>query len=109
MNLKFWIAGVILTFIGTFCYGQKSSDNVSNAICRCIEEKVPKIADVSNLKDSVNACFAQGMATDMGGLRNEYKMKSDGITVEQIREVRDKLWRKLEKNCESFKKVVAEL
>jgi hypothetical protein len=111
MNIKLKICtiAIILLSMGTISYGQKTSDKVSNVICKCIDEKITIISDNVHLKDSVNACFGQGMATDIAGLRKEYKMKSDGITVEQIREIRDRLWGKLEKNCEKFKKLVEEL
>jgi hypothetical protein len=108
MKIKVWTFSVILLSIGTIAYGQ-SSDKVSSGICKCIEDKIPSITDYLHLKDSVNACFGQGMATDMEGLRKEYKMRGDGITREQIREIRDRLWRKLEKDCEKFRKVAAEL
>lgn len=109
MKLKASIISLILLSMGTIAYGQKSSDKVSSEICKCIEDKIPDIGGNLHLKDSVNACFGQGMATDMAGLRKEYKMKSDGITVEQIREIRDRLWKKLEKDCENFKKAVEKL
>jgi hypothetical protein len=109
MKLKVLTITAICLSIGTIAYGQKSSDKVSSGICKCIDDKIPSIADNLHLQDSVDACFAQGMATDFEGLRKEYKMKGDGITVEQIREIRDRLWGKLEKGCEKFKRVVAEL
>lgn len=99
----------ILVLLATFSYGQKSSDKVADEICKCIEAKIPNITENQHLKDTVNACFGKGMATDFAGLRKEYKMKGEGITVEQVREIRDRLWKKLEKNCERFKKVLAEL
>ena len=106
MNLKAWLSGVFVLLTGMICYGQKISDNVSKEICQCIEQKLPTISDNVQLKDSVNACLGQGMATDMNGLLKEYKMNGK-ITVERVREVRDRLWRKLEENCESFKRVAS--
>jgi hypothetical protein len=107
--LKVWTIGMILLLIATISFGQKSSDNASKKICKCVEDKIPIITDNLHLKDSVNACFGQGMAAEMEGLRKEYRVKGNGITVEQVREMRDRLWRKLERECEQFKKAVAGL
>lgn len=109
MGSKVWTIVGTLLLVGTISYGQNSSENASKAICKCIEEKVPAIDEKFHLKDSVKACLARGMAMDMDGLRKDYRMRRNGITVEQVREIRDRLWRRLEKDCGKFKKVVAEL
>ncbi|SHG54820.1 hypothetical protein SAMN04488109_0772 [Chryseolinea serpens] len=106
MTLKVWTISIILLSMGTISYGQKSSDRVSNEICKCLEIKIPIMAENVHVKDSINACLGQGMATDMEGLRKEYKMKDEGITVEQIVAIRDRLWKKLEKRCEKFKEIL---
>ena len=107
MNLTVRIAGAFILFTTVISYGQKSSDNVSREICKCIDTKLPAISENANLKDSVNACFGKGLATDINGLLKEYKMKGNSITVEQIREVRARLRRKLEQDCETFKKIIS--
>jgi hypothetical protein len=110
MNLKFCYAlPVILLSVVTASYGQISSAVVTEKICKCINLKTSGITDNFTLRDSVDACFAQGMASNFGGLKEEYKMVGAGITVEEIREIKDRLWKKLEKDCEPFRKVVAKL
>jgi hypothetical protein len=106
VKLKILTIIVILLSIGTVSYGQKSSDKVRDEICKCLEKKIPSMTENVHVKDSINACLGQGMATDMEGLRKEYKMKDEGITVEQIVAIRDRLWKKLEKNCEKFKEIL---
>jgi len=106
MKLKICTIIAVLVSIATISYGQKTSDKVSDAICNCLEKKIPSVAENVHLKDSVNACFGQGMATDMEGLRKEYKMKDEGTTVELVVAIRDRLWKKLEKNCEKFKEIL---
>jgi hypothetical protein len=59
MVLKVWTIGMILLLIATISFGQKSSDNASKKICKCIEDKIPIITDNLHLKDSVNVCFGQ--------------------------------------------------
>ena len=107
MNLTVRIAGAFILFTTVISYGQKSSDNVSREICKCIDAKLSAISDNANLKDSVRACFGKGMATDINGLLKEYKIKGNSITIEQIREVGARLSRKLEQDCETFKKIVS--
>jgi hypothetical protein len=110
MNLKFYcVIPAILLSVVTASHAQISSAVVTEKICKCIDVKTSGIADNFTLKDSVDACFAQGMASNFGGLKEEYKMEGAGITVEEIREIKDRLWKKLEKDCGSFRKVVAKL
>ena len=83
---------------------QQIERKVTSQICECIDMK--KLSKNVILKDSLNKCFGDAMAMGMlAGLREELKMDGEGITVEQIREIRDRLWRNLDKDCRAFRKV----
>jgi hypothetical protein len=105
--MKSYVLGITTLLIGfsVTSYGQKTSDVISQEICKCLEIKISRVAK-EQLRDSVNSCFGKGMALDTPGLFKEYGLKEE-YTVENIQAIGIKLKRKLEEDCEAYKKLLA--